>query len=86
MIERDAMLLNPYCIIYELLKPINYEHDQNFAEKPVAHRYIYIFWINFLASKIPFSVILKISTFRSRYICILVVKSLMIFKVNIQLL
>ncbi len=42
MIERDAMLLNPYCIIYELLKPINYEHDQNFAEKPVAHRYIYI--------------------------------------------
>lgn len=32
MVERDVMLLNPYCIIYELLRPTNYEHDQNFAE------------------------------------------------------
>ncbi len=56
MAERDAMLLNPYYII---TKAYQLRTWSKLCRKPVAH--IYIFWINSLASKIPFIIILKIS-------------------------
>ncbi len=76
-------------LIHTFLRPLNDQHAQKFAAKPVIHIYdIYTYLLHVycnlidslfvFSSKRPFTIIVQTSTFRSWFTCLFALKSLVI--------
>lgn len=87
LLNDETFFINSRCIIFDtFVRPLGYHHDQT-AEKSFAHNLLHAFCClidssyfgSELARKRYFSIIVKMSTFRLWYTCILAAKALIIF-------